>query len=172
MARARRRIIGIDPGTEVAGFCILDFDTDSGKDVRLLDVGVIRVEGRRHFRLWWLHEKLVELFSKHKGVALDVVVERAFVFKNPSTAIVIGEARGVVLAAAGGLEDARLYDVSPMEAKKSVGGRGDASKYTVAAAAKAILGIDEELPLDATDAASIALHHYLKGRRWAEALEE
>ncbi len=171
MKRSRRRIVGVDPGTEVCGFCVVDYDSDSGKDVRLLECGVIRAEGRRPFRLFWLHEKLSALFKRQAGIPLDVAVERAFVGKNAATAIVIGEARGVVLAAAGALEDARLFDYSPMEAKKSIGGSGSATKWTVAAAVRGILRLEEDLPLDATDAASIALHHYLKGRGWGEVLD-
>jgi len=165
--KPRRRIIAVDPGTLVAGVAVADHDCDSGKNLELLDCEAITVEGSRPFRLAWLFEKLTVFFKKWGTERVDICVERAWVGKNPQTAIIIGEARGVVLAAAGTLRRARYFDYAAYDVKKSVGGNRSAEKYLIAQVVRSILRIPErvELPLDATDAAAILVHHYLQGNR-------
>ena len=165
--KPRRRIIAVDPGTVVAGVAVADHDCDSGKNLELLDCAAIAVEGSRPFRLNWLREKLDLFFKKWATERVDVCVERAWVGKNPQTAIIIGEARGVVLASAGAIRRARFFDYAPYDVKKSVAGHRSAEKYLVAQVVRSILRIPDEieLPLDATDAAAILVHHYLQGNK-------
>jgi crossover junction endodeoxyribonuclease RuvC len=165
--KPRRRIIAVDPGTVVSGVAVADYDSDSGKNLVLLDCAAITVEGSRPFRLNWLLEKLQAFFKKWGTERVDVCVERAWVGKNPQTAIIIGEARGVILAAAGGIRRARFFDYMTPHVRKSLGLGRDGDKYQTAIIVKAILKIPEdvELPLDATDAAAILVHHYLQGNK-------
>lgn len=165
--KPRRRIIAVDPGTLVAGVAVADHDCDSGKNLELLDCEAIAVEGSRPFRLHWLREKLDRFFGKWATERVDVCVERAWVGKNPQTAIIVGEARGAVLASAGGIRRARFFDYAAYDVKRSVGGNVSADKYLVAQVVRNILRIPEavELPLDATDAAAILVHHYLQGNK-------
>lgn len=165
--KPRRRIIAVDPGTVVAGVAVADHDCDSGKNLELLDCEAITVEGSRPFRLNWLREKLDVFFRKWATERVDVCVERAWVGKNPQTAIIIGEARGVVLASAGAIRRARFFDYPTFQIRKTVGGNKGADKYLIAQVVRSILRVPEtvELPLDATDAAAILVHHYLQGNK-------
>lgn len=168
--KPRRRIIAVDPGTQVAGFAIGDYDCDSGKNLVLLDCEAIHVEGTRPFRLNWLHERLTALFKKWATERVDICVERAWVGPNPQTAIIVGEARGVVLACIGAVRRARHFDYPAYDVRKSLGVpsvKDGGTKYDTARIVKVILKIPDatELPLDATDAAGILVHHYLQGNK-------
>ena len=156
---AKRYIVGLDPGTEKVGFALMEDDLDTRGDLRLLDHELIAVEGTRPFRLYWIHERLTKLFSKLRDRRLDVAVEKMFISNNPATAIILGEARGVVLAAAGAVPKARLFDYFPSEHKKTVAGHGGATKYQAMLAVRLILKIDVDLPLDVADACCIGVHH-------------
>lgn len=163
----KRYIVGLDPGTLVVGWAVLEDELDTGRGLQLLDHGVIRPQGEKHFRLYWVHEKLSELFRKLADRRLDVALERCFVHKNPATAIVLGEARGAVLAAVGEVKGARVFDYSPGEMKKAVAGHGMAQKYQVQLAVKLLLKIDpeEEIPLDASDAMGLGVYHATRNER-------
>ncbi len=169
--KARRRVIAVDPGTEVAGLAVADYECDSGKGLTLLECDVVRAQGARPFRLHVLHKRLSKFFAKWATDRFDVVVERAWVGPNPQTAIIVGEARGVVLAVAGGFNDvSRQFDYAAYDVRKSLGvptTKNGGSKYDTARIVRAILRVPEqvELPLDATDAAAILVHHYLQGTK-------
>lgn len=159
---AKRYTIGIDPGTVACGYAVLENELDSGGGLKLLEHGLISPQGQKHFRLFWVLEKLTALFLRHKDRRLDIAVERMFVGKNSATAIVLGEARGVVLAAAGAVKKARIFDYSPGEYKKAIAGNGHAEKYQVGLAVRLLLKIDEDLPLDVSDAAALGLFHAMR----------
>lgn len=157
----KRYVVGVDPGTLVVGWAVLEDELDTGRGLCLVDHGVIQPQGEKHFRLYWVHEKLSELFRRLKDRRLDVALERMFVHKNPATAIVLGEARGAVLAAAGAVKGARIFDYSPGEMKKAVAGHGMAQKYQVQLAVRLLLKLDEkeEIPLDVSDAMGLGVYH-------------
>lgn len=159
----KRRIVGVDPGTEFVGFGVLEHDLDSGLGLRLLESGRIHAQGSKAFRLFWIHEKMEALFLKYKDQRIDLAMEQTFVGRDARGAIVMGEGRGAILAAAGAVRGLRPFDYMPSEAKKSIAGNGGASKYQVAAAVSVILKLKEMVPLDESDAISIGLHHYQKG---------
>ncbi len=169
--KARRRIIAIDPGTEVAGVAVADYECDTGKGLTLLDCDVVRAQGARPFRLHVLHKRLTKFFQKWATDRFDVAVERAWVGPNPQTAIIVGEARGVVLAVAGGYNDvSRQFDYAAYDVRKSLGVKGTkdgGTKFMVAQVVRAILRVPDEveLALDATDAAALLVHHYLQGNK-------
>ncbi len=156
----KRIIVAVDPGTEMAGLAVLEQDLDTKAAPRLLEHSLIRAQGTRPFRLFWIHERMTEIFQKYKRARrLDVAIEKMFVGNNPSTAIILGEGRGVVLAAAGAVRGARIFDYFPSEHKKSVAGHGGASKYQAMLAVRLILNLEEDLPLDVSDACSVGIHH-------------
>jgi len=156
----KRIIVGIDPGSEFAGVAVLEQDLDRKDTPRPLEHDLIRAQGTRPFRLYWIHEKLAELFQRYKTAKrIDVAIELMFLGNNPKTSIILGEARGVVLAAAGAVPKARIFDYAPSSHKKSVAGHGGATKYQAMLAVRLLLGITEDLPLDVSDAYCIAVHH-------------
>ena len=149
------RILGIDPGTHVCGYGVIDVE---GTSVKVVDYGVVRSASKsRAERLRAIHERLLEVIERFEPQA--VAVEEAFYGSNPRTAIRMGEGRGIALLAASqrGLEP---FEYSPAMVKRAVVGSGNASKSQVQYMVRDILGLDEvPKPDDAADALAIAICH-------------
>ena len=108
-----------------------------------------------HERLGILSEAFDELLAAARPTT--VVIENAFTHRNPRTAIRLGEARGMVIAAAV-RAGAGIEEISPSEAKRRVTGNGNAAKSQVAAMVPRLVAMpDVDLPEDATDALALAL---------------
>jgi crossover junction endodeoxyribonuclease RuvC len=161
-----RWIVGVDPGTAQCGVAILEENVESRTGLRLVDHEWVNADGPRHFRLYWIHERLTKIFRRLKDMdpsrRMDVAVELMFMGDNPKTSIILGEARGVILAAVGAVPRARIFDYPPAMMKKEVAGHGSAEKAQVAAAVSLKLGLPELLPLDVADAAGHAILHSMK----------
>ncbi len=148
-------ILGIDPGTRFTGFGIIEFINNQHK---LLDYGVIRPPynaplEKRYLAIFTSIEHLIEKFKPQ-----NLVVETQFVGKNVQSAIKLGMARGVcLLAAARASIDVKEY--TPTMTKKSVTGRGHASKKQMQKMVAMLLNIDPEIKEDAADALAIAICH-------------
>lgn len=147
-------LLGVDPGTHVMGYGAVVVAPDGP---RFLTAGVLRATRRDVATL-----RLGQLAAGFEGV-LDqtrpttVVIENAFSHRNPRTAIRLGEARGMVIAAAC-RRSAPVAEISPSDAKKRITGNGRAAKEQVAAMVPRLLGVaDLDLPSDATDALALAL---------------
>ena len=154
-----RRILGIDPGTRVAGWALVE---TSGNRSKLVACGVIRM------RTESMPTRLKELADGLRDVVLAqtpmaIAVETQFFGKSASSALTVGMARGVALlvSADGGVP---VHEYTPATVKKAVVGNGNASKEQVAAMVKVILGLAETpKPADVTDAIAIALAHAHRG---------
>lgn len=146
-------VLGIDPGTRVLGYGAL---VVAPGGPRLLACGVLAPDGRAAVpaRLAEIQVELEELLAALRpGI---VAVERAFHAKNAQSAFRLGEARGVVLAAAAraGIE---IREFAPASAKKAVLGHGGASKEQIARMIAQLLGTGPlDVPSDATDALALA----------------
>jgi len=146
-------VLGIDPGTRSLGYGALVIAPDGP---RFLACGVVQPPARAAVatRLGEIQRELERLLGALRPGVL--ALERAFHSKNVQAAFRIGEARGVVLAAAAraGIE---IFELAPAAAKKAVLGHGGASKHQVARMMAHILGTAElEVPSDATDALALA----------------
>ncbi len=150
------RILGIDPGTQVCGYGVIETD---GSQARAVDYGALRGPAGD------LPERLAAIFAGLREVmerfGPDVVaVEGAFYGKNVRTALKIGEGRGVALLAAA-QRGCDVVEYAPAEVKKSVVGNGRAHKSQVQQMVRAILGLPEAPhPEDAADALAIAICHF------------
>jgi crossover junction endodeoxyribonuclease RuvC len=158
------KIVGIDPGSQVAGFAVIEAAIPmpmSARHYRILDVGVWRFQkGTDHGgRIAALHQVAYELLVQHGPMIC--VLEKAFGGVNISSALKLGEARGAVVAAAS-RTGTLLHQVNPTQAKKSVTGNGHASKEDIALSLKLLMGFDRgKLPHDASDALCLALSYAL-----------
>lgn len=156
----KKRILGIDPGTRLVGFALLEAKKDKPlgpRDWHVIDAGVIRASKDLAVseRLALIHDALFELITDL--APQFVAIERAFHGKNPSSSIKLGEARGVLIAAAGRCK-LPVMEFTPAQIKRTVGGSGQATKENLAEALQSILGFSRgQLPLDASDAVAIAL---------------
>jgi crossover junction endodeoxyribonuclease RuvC len=150
------RILGVDPGTQVCGYAVLETD---GERARALDYGVVSSRDPSvAVRLRVIHEGLLAVIRRLRP---DVaVVEGAFFGKNVRSALKIGEGRGVALLAAAS-EGLDVVEYAPAEVKKSVVGNGRAHKSQVQQMVRIILGLPEvPAPEDAADALAIAICHH------------
>jgi crossover junction endodeoxyribonuclease RuvC len=150
------KILGVDPGTATTGFGVIQ---KTGGKLRFVDAGVITTQSTEAMpkRLVRIHECLSELIAEHKPDA--VAVELLYFATNVTTAITVGQARGVVLLAAAeaGLE---VAEYTPLQVKQAVTGYGKADKRQVQEMVKAILGLNGiPKPDDAADGLGIAITH-------------
>ena len=156
------RILGIDPGSAVTGFGLVEHvgrgGSGAGDEILHRAHGTLRspVGLGAAGRLAALYAALVEVISCHEPDA--AVVERVFVAANPRSALVLGQARGVALAAVAA-RGIPVWEYSPSEIKRAVVGTGSASKAQVQAMAKRLLSLERLPPPDAADALAAAICH-------------
>jgi crossover junction endodeoxyribonuclease RuvC len=147
--------LGIDPGTARLGYGIV-----AGVDQpALIDFGVIETSSAVAMpdRLLYLYDAVSALIRRHLPDAL--AVEQLFFARNVTTAMTVGQARGVVLLAAA---EARLIvaEYTPSEVKQAVAGYGKADKFQMQEMVRILLGLDHvPHPDDAADALAVALCH-------------
>jgi crossover junction endodeoxyribonuclease RuvC len=154
------RVLGIDPGSVVTGFGVVE--TVRGRVVHVAS-GCVRTRSDELLstRLLRIHDGLVAAFEEHKPDA--AAIEAIFHHKNAKSALLLGQARGVALLAAGrfGLEPAAY---APATVKQSVGAHGAADKEQVSRMVAMLLGFTADGPADVTDALAIAITHCAHAR--------
>lgn len=149
--------LGIDPGTATTGYGLVRLAPDGG--LAAVKFGVILTPAHTpdHERLLALYRELKELILLHRPDSVGV--EKLFFQRNVSTAITVGQARGVILLAIAeaGLE---VGEYTPNEVKQAVVGYGSAGKKQVQEMVRTLLGLTEiPKPDDAADALAVAITH-------------
>lgn len=150
------RIIGIDPGTAITGFGVIDYDRNSFKFV---DAGVIRThkDEAMNDRLSTVYDEMKELLQEFKPDVMSI--ELLFFARNVTTAMTVGQSRGIVMLAAtqAGIP---IYEYTPMQVKQAVTGYGKADKKQIQEMVKNLLKLDAiPKPDDAADGLAIAITH-------------
>jgi crossover junction endodeoxyribonuclease RuvC len=150
------RIIGIDPGTATTGFGIIEHD--HGR-ITFVDAGVITTPAGQPMpeRLITLHTELAQVIRE--TAPDEAAVELLFFATNVTTAISVGQARGVILLT---LAEAGLIpgEYTPMQIKQAVTGYGGAKKPQIQEMVKMLLKLPHiPRPDDAADALAIAITH-------------
>ena len=149
--------IGIDPGLGTTGYGIVKLEEDGS--FTTLDYGVILTPTKQPMatRLLVLFDEMTQLLDTHQP---DVAaVEKLFFARNITTAISVGQARGVAMLALAkaGLE---VIEFSPPEIKQAVTGYGNAAKRQIQIMVQSLLNLDElPKPDDAADGLAVALCH-------------
>ncbi|MCB0215052.1 MAG: crossover junction endodeoxyribonuclease RuvC [Caldilineae bacterium] len=158
------RVLGIDPGTATTGFGLIEGLPGSADALRLLDYGTVRTapETPMPLRLVELHEGIAGLI---RDLAPDeLAVEELFFSTNVSTAISVGQARGVILLA-GAQAGLPIGEHKPMQVKQALTGYGGADKRQVQDMLLRLLHLDRvPRPDDAADAIAIAICHLQTAR--------
>jgi crossover junction endodeoxyribonuclease RuvC len=162
-------VVGIDPGTATTGYGFIR-ETSRG-ELEAVDFGVIltRAGQPAENRLQEVYQKLKVLLFLHQPES--GAVEKLFFQKNVTSAIAVGQARGVVLLA---LAEAglRVSEYTPMQVKQAIAGYGGADKNQVQQMVRAILNLpDIPRPDDAADALAVAICH-LHSRRFTRLSEQ
>jgi crossover junction endodeoxyribonuclease RuvC len=150
-------VIGIDPGTAITGYGLVQDHPDGS--LAVVDYGVIQTPSDMEMplRLVELHRELNKILLLHQPVG--GAVEKLFFQRNVRTALSVGQARGVVLLA---LAEAGLViaEYTPLEVKQAVAGYGAADKNQVQQMVRVLLELDDiPRPDDAADALAIAICH-------------
>ncbi len=149
-------ILGIDPGTAIMGHGLIE---QKGNQLKPIKYASWRTSANLPMpeRLLLLYQEIEAFIKEYKP---DVVaVEELFFNRNTTTAISVGQARGVILLAAAqaGLS---VYEYTPLQVKQAVVGYGKADKQQVQHMVKALLGLKEiPKPDDTADALAIAICH-------------
>jgi crossover junction endodeoxyribonuclease RuvC len=135
----------------------------NGARLELVEAGVIRSQRGADFdqRILGIHLKLTDVIARTGPQFM--AVESPFVEKNAATALKLGQIRGGILLTAG-LHGLPVGDYNPMQVKKAVSGYGWADKDQVGKMVMVLLNLKEALPVDAADAAAVAIGHLMATR--------
>lgn len=148
-------ILGVDPGSVRTGWGVIEL---AGNRLRGIAAGIVEAGSKDPFevRLKRVHQGICEVIETYTPT--EMAVEDVFFAHNARSALKLGQARGVVLLA-GAQADLPIGSYAPALVKRSVAGRGRASKQQIAQIVCAMLGFRKLPGLDATDALAIAITH-------------
>lgn len=150
------RILGIDPGTGILGFGVIDVMRGQAN---LVDAGVIRTPIKEDdaVRLATIYEELQLIIRDTKPN--EMVVEKLFFAQNVTTAMTVAQARGVVLLA-GKQAGLTIHEYTPLQIKQALTGYGRAEKKQIQEMVRILLRLkDAPKPDDCADALAAALTH-------------
>ncbi|MDH3453971.1 MAG: crossover junction endodeoxyribonuclease RuvC [Desulfuromonadales bacterium] len=149
------RILGIDPGTGITGYGIIDVE---GNRLRHVDNGIIKTRSSDGLplRLKAIYDGLTAILTEFSPES--VAVEQVFMAKNPRAALTLGHARGTAVLAAVNL-GLDVHEYSALQVKSAVVGYGHASKQQVQQMVKVLLNLPEVAQEDAADALAVAICH-------------
>ena len=148
------RILGIDPGSNITGYGIIDCEGNHSTHV---SDGTVHAGGND------LPEKLRTIFEQITGLICkyqpdEIAVEQVFMHRNADSALKLGQARGAAITACT-LQSLPVYEYTPNQIKQATTGRGHATKQQVQHMIKVLLCLDRIPVTDAADALAVALCH-------------
>jgi len=147
------RILGIDPGSQITGFGVVDV---AGNRTTAVEWGSIRTGGEHSDRLRSIFLGLGQIMREYRPA--EVVIERVFLSRNADSALKLGQARAAAICATFEA-NVPIYEYSARHIKKAVVGGGAAEKDQVQRMVRMILGLSESLAADAADALAAAICH-------------
>ncbi len=151
------RVLGVDPGSRVCGYAVVNV-VGPRKDVQYLECGVLTAPARKPFeqRLAEICKSLTEVVTEFQPE--QVAIEDVFSRINPRTALALAQARGAIVAVAG-IAGLPVFSYPAPQVKRSVTGRGRASKEQVAKMVAVLAGLSLPPQTDAADALAVAITH-------------
>ena len=148
-------VFGVDPGIAITGYGIVE--EDKGKTIPLTYGCIITKPDEQSKRLAILHYKLNELLRAYQPTCM--AVEQLYFARNTTTALIVSEARGVILLTAALLE-IPVYEYTPNQVKLAVTGSGAADKHQMQTMVTRLLGLHSvPKPDDAADGLAVAMCH-------------
>jgi crossover junction endodeoxyribonuclease RuvC len=153
--RRAMRILGIDPGSRICGYGVIDED---GGALRYVECGVLTAPED-----WPMERRLGEIACGLRDVISElspsvVAVEDVYVHQNPRSGLALAQARGMALAVIG-LAGLSVASYPPASVKKAVSGSGRADKDQIARMVQSLIGLRTLPRADATDALAVAITH-------------
>lgn len=148
------RILGVDPGSRITGFGVIEVD---GPRLRVVDAGTVQLADLP------MPERLKRLYSAlsdiiHANSPDEFAIEKVFVQKNVESALKLGQARGVAICAAA-MQGVAVHEYAPNQIKLAVVGRGHAAKEQMQHMVKILLRLNDLPSRDAADALACAVCH-------------
>lgn len=156
------RVIGIDPGTGIVGFGVVE--TTQGGRFTMIDAGVIKTPANQAdaLRLGTIYQELTDIIQQAKPDVMSV--EKLFFAKNVTTAMSVSQARGVILLC-GQQHDLPIFEYTPLQIKQSLTGYGKAEKHQVQEMVRTILKLKVvPKPDDCADALAAAITHAMTAK--------
>ena len=148
------RILGIDPGLRVTGFGVID---KNGSRLTYVTSGRIRTsDSALDRRLKTILDGLAEVIAEHRPA--QVTIEKVFVNVNPSSTLLLGQARGTAICAAV-LHGLPVAEYTALQVKQAVVGNGHAQKRQVQDMVRRLLRLAGDPSADAADALACAICH-------------
>jgi crossover junction endodeoxyribonuclease RuvC len=147
------RILGIDPGSQITGYGIVDV---AGGRTKPVEWGSIHSSGEHSDRLRNIFVALGRVVREFKPA--EIAIERVFLSRNADSALKLGQARAAAICATFEA-DVPIYEYSARHIKLAVVGRGGAEKEQVQRMVQMILGVNDALQADAADALACAICH-------------
>jgi len=148
------RILGIDPGSRITGFGIIDV---AGTVVSYIGSGCVRIpDGTLPERLKVIFDSICEIVATYQPA--EIVVEQVFVHRNADTALKLGQARGAAICACV-TQSLPVHEYTPAQIKQAIVGKGNATKVQIQHMVKVLLKLSDTPQADAADALAAALCH-------------
>lgn len=148
------RILGIDPGSWITGYGIIDTD---GNHSTHITHGSIHIEAEQ------LPDKLRAIFDQISTVIADfhpeeMAIEKVFMHRNADSALKLGQARGAAITACA-IQNLKIFEYTANQIKQATVGKGHAAKEQVQHMVKVLLCLEQIPQADAADALAVALCH-------------
>ncbi len=148
------RILGIDPGSRITGYAVID---DTGQGLKYIGSGCIRIEAD------YFPDRLKKIFDGVSAVVAEfqpsqMAIEQVFMHRNADSALKLGQARGAAICA-GQNQGLAVFEYAARQVKQALVGKGNAEKQQVQHMVKILLGLQGNLQIDASDALGICLCH-------------
>ncbi|NIN34330.1 MAG: crossover junction endodeoxyribonuclease RuvC [Gammaproteobacteria bacterium] len=148
------RILGIDPGSRLTGYGLIEMDKGNARHITH---GTIRLsQDEISVKLSTLFNRLVLIIDEHKPD--EVSIENIFLHKNADSALKLGQARGCAITACAE-KKLPVYEYTANQVKQATVGKGHAAKQQVQHMIKVLLRLDIPPEVDAADALAIAICH-------------
>ena len=153
------RILGIDPGSRITGFGVIEMN---GSRPTYVASGCVRTgEGELPARIKVIFDSLCEIIETYQPT--EVSIERVFMHRNPDSALKLGQARGAALCAVM-TRNLIVNEYTPAEIKQAIAGRGNAAKEQIQHMIQALLQLPGTPQADAADALAVAMCHAHTGQ--------
>lgn len=164
MQKASKIILGIDPGTLVMGYSIIEI---CGQIIAIREMNVLKLSGRKdnYQRLQLIHQKVVALVQEH--LPDELAIEAPFFGKNVQSMLKLGRAQGVAIAAAMSAS-IPVTEYSPKKVKQAITGNGNADKEQIWKMLQRMMQLAAKPKyFDASDALAVAVCHHFQTRTTA-----
>jgi len=148
------RVIGLDPGSRVTGFGVIELD---GAAFRHIESGNVRLpDTELADRLRIIFQQLTGIIERTRPRVM--AVEKVFMARNAQSALTLGQARGAALVAAA-INGVEVVEYSALQVKQATVGRGKAAKQQVQHMVRVLLALPKAPPVDTADALACAICH-------------